>query len=783
MAQYEHLTLSRVSEPVNRRKRPAPISQPDRQYKHHSKKLSSDVDSVIREFRASKVKDAVDPALVMKAKVDGFVDDTEWAKVSLILLTHTDDDAVVLFTSDEQLTALSSRIGAYGSQKPTGQQSQPHAAFLDAISSFETLSAEDRIGPVLKAAEFTDPTSFKESTQYLLDIELWRPSDDLVDAFINRVITPLEELGGEELSRYTPPSGVMLRVRGSGTAIRNLLDREEVASVDLPPRPDLSIGGIPDADITEIEEPTESPESRVRIGIVDSGVNDGHPLMESVVVESFGVAGEPPSDEYGHGTAVAAIAAYGDLEAMLGRGKFSPRFEIVSARVVNSLGRFQDNDLAPDIVEKAIRKLHFDHNCRVINLSLCDRDRPVKTRASLWTEVLDDLARELDIIIVAATGNSDGTALVDAHQERVVDNYPAYLHEPANRMLDPSGALNVLTVGSLAHVNGLSEGDSVEIRSIASFNEPSPFTMIGPGASGSIKPDLVDYGGTAVYDGLTRQLRDASNRPATGILSLHHKYTDRLFSTFTGTSFSAPLVSHKAALLLDKFPDASANTIRSLLALSAEQPNQALKKLGSTHEKMNYEVLGYGHSDIEHALFSDDGRVVLMAEGLLSVDQFAIYEVPIVEDFQKTSGTREIRVALAFDPPVRRTRKDYSGVRMQFDLIRGSNIDSVYDAYRELITNEADGKKESAPPKLLSNQKCDFSPAINLRKAGTLQCGKFTAKRDISAYGDAYFLVVRCVGRWVDPGEVQPYSLAVMLRHSAEIKLYERLRERLEIPA
>ncbi len=780
MAQYDHLTLTRVSEPVNRRKQPGPRNQPERKHKPHSKKISEDIEKVVEGFATSSAKDAINPALIMKVVIDGFIADDEWAKIDLMLLTHTDDNAVVLFSSDEQLSALSSRVRAYGGEKPEKQKNQPHASFMNAVSSLQMLSADDRIGPVLRNAGFVASESFKDDTVYLLDVEIWRPSDDLVDVFIHRVITPFEGLGGEELGRYTPPSGVLLRVEGPGQAIRQLLEREEVATVDLPPRPDLSIGGSPDPDITEIGERFAPPESGVRIGVVDTGVNSGHPLLEQVVIGSFGVAGEPSSDENGHGTAVSAIAAYGDIESMLAHGELRPRFQIASARVVNAHGGFSDKELAPEVVEVAIRRLNSEFNCRVVNLSLCDKDRPVKYRGSLWSEVLDDLARELDIVIVVAAGNNDHSSLTDAHEERIVDIYPAYLHDAANRILDPSGALNVLTVGSLAHVNGLSEEDGVEVRPLAAFNEPSPFTTVGPGTYGAIKPDLVDYGGTAVFDGLVGRLRSAKHRPATGVLSLHHEYTERLFSTFSGTSFAAPLIAHKAALLLQKFPEASANTIRCLLAISAEQPAEAMAKLGAIHPRHVGAVLGYGHSDIESALFSEDGRVVLTAQGSLVHDQFAIYEVPMVEEFQETAGTREIRVALAFDPPVRRTRKDYIGVQMQFDLIRGSDVDTVFHAYRELQKDD-DGKLEDTPPGLAGRQYCVFSPSINLRKVGTLQCGTFTARQNITKYGDTYFLVVRCVGRWAEPNEEQAYSLAVMLRHSEEMRLYEQLRERLTI--
>lgn len=780
MAQYDHLQLKRTSEPFSRRKRQVPVPQPDRNITSHGRKVSADIEQIISNFRSSSSKESIDPTLILKAIVSGSVSDDEWSKVDLTLLSHVDDNIVVLFSDDTQLKVLSNRAEAYGGDKPETQKTQPYSGFFNAIDGFEPLSAEDRIGRVLKRDGFLSPESFLDAEEYLLDVEVWRPSADMVPVFIDRVVGVLEKFGGEELGRYTPPSGVLIRVKGSGAAIRSLLDLVEVATIDTPPQPDLESGGIPDIELEELGEVHSPLNSTVRIGIVDSGVNDGHPLLEKVVTGSFGVGGEPAWDDKGHGTAVAAIAAYGDLEAMLDNGSFAPRFEVASARVVDANGKFPDMELAPQLVEEAIRKLCTEYQCRVINLSLCDPDRPIAHRGTLWTEVLDDLARELDVVIVVSVGNTSLKALTTAHEERVVDEYPSYLLDKANRLLDPAGALNVVSVGSLAHVNGISVDDDVTIRPIAGFNEPSPFTRTGPGVFKAVKPDFVEYGGTAVYDGLSQKIRGAKVRPTTGIMSLHYRYTERLFSTFSGTSFAAPLVAHKAAILIERFPKASANFIRTLLAIGADGPEDGLEKMEADHPRERLAVFGNGHPDIGSALFSDDDRVVMVAESQLEPDQFAVFEIPITDEFQIEPGKREIKVALAFDPPIRRSRKEYTGIQMRFDMVRGSDEGTVFNAFRELL-KDSDGKTEEAPPGLLDRQKCEFIPGIMLRKPSTLQCGTFVAQRDISQYGGSYYLVVSCLRRWAVDVEMQPFTVAVMLRHSSSIKLYERLRARVAV--
>jgi len=760
-----------VGEPVSRRKQPNPSGPSKRDTRRHAKKITDDTTALIAEFRASTPADAVDPSLIVKVRLAGSIADDEWAKVDWELLAHTDDGAVILFSDDSELTAFRTRLEAYAGEKPDGQKSQPYEAFLNEIDALETLSPEDRIGNVLRSEGIDTLDEFKDDETYCLDVELWRPTDDLVEVFLVRVLNAFEALGGEELSRYISPIGVLVRVEGSGLAVRDLLGHAEVASVDRPPEPDLEDGGVPQLTIDEVGEASDLPVDAVRIGIIDSGVNDGHPLLEKVVDGAFGVGGEPAEDDKGHGT-----AAYGDLDAMQRSGEFKPRFAIVSARVVDAHGRFPQMELAPKLIEEAIRRLGGEFGCRVINISLGDPNRPVGRRGTLWSAVLDTLSRELDVVLVVCTGNADAGALQAAHGPGIVEVYPQYLLEEANRLLDPSGALNVLTVGSLAHVNGLAEGDEVYIQPIARTDEPSPFTRVGPGIGGALKPDLVDYGGTAVFNGERQQIQSGQHKPAAGILSLHHRYTDKLFATFSGTSFAAPLVAHKVGLLIERFPQAGANFLRALLALSAEQPVAGLNRLNATHARDKHAVFGVGRSDLEAALFSEDDRVVLTADDVLAPDQFAVFELPITSEFQSESGLREIRVSLAFDPPVRRSRKDYPGVQMQFDLIRGTALQEVYDAYRAL------DKDEDKPESLLGRNRCAFVPSINLRKPGTLQTGTFTMRQDISSYGDTYFLVVRCLGRWAASLiEAQPYSIAVMLRHSASIRLYERMRVRLSV--
>jgi subtilisin family serine protease len=356
--------------------------------------------------------------------------------------------------------------------------------------------------------------------------------------------------------------------------------------------PDL---GERDPPIVALDDvPARAPaEDAPLIGIIDSGSTD-HPLLAPSLIESLGVpAALGTADIWGHGTKVAGIAAFGDVRECVDRKTFESPVRIISVKVVNDQGHFDDATTIPDQMETAIRMLH-QRGCRAINIALGDKHRiPYDGgRLSPWAATLDTLARELDVIIIVSAGNSASgdRAPWGPHAEQITQTYPAYLVSPDNRIVDPATAAIALTVGSLAHANGLPAGSygGAELRAIASLNTPTPVTRSGLGVNDSIKPELIDYGGTVLFDGMTQRIVTGDHYASAGMLTLRPDYLQGLLTSSTGTSMAAPRIAYKAALLIRAMPQASANMIRALLALSASPPAEALEclqRLGGAHRE------------------------------------------------------------------------------------------------------------------------------------------------------------------------------------------------------
>lgn len=304
---------------------------------------------------------------------------------------------------------------------------------------------------------------------------------------------------------------------------------------------------------------------------------------------------------------------------------------------------------------------------------------------------------------------------------------------------------------------------------VAAVDGPSPFTRRGPGILGATKPDFVDYGGNLTFDGALQTVVD--DYPQNGILCLNSDYLTNLFTHAVGTSYAAPLVAYKAALVAKAFPNASSNLIRALLTSSARVPAPAAEMLGAIDPDAVSRVCGFGVPDHLRAILSDDNRVVLFTDGRIDADQFLVYEVPIADAFASTPGERSIQVTLAFDPPTRHTRSDYLGNRMSFRLIRGCELEDVVDHFRRR------GVDDGPVPEMVARFNCALLPGPQARDKACLQRAKFTMQRNVEGYGETYFLVVRCEQRWADDQD-QRFALTVEIEHRRVEDLYARVAQR-----
>lgn len=770
MSEYPHLILPRAAVTLERRKRPGFGSRPEREYGDQSQKVRVAVEGVIAR-REQAVAQGINPALVLKVRTAVVVPEEEWERAGLSILGTSENQTVILFATDGELQEFRRRLAEYAKGIPEGQKNPMYSSLIAAIEEIGPLGPEDRLGPRLRQEGFTSLQNFIDNAEYRFDVELWETGNQNTrSARVNELEAHIEGLGGEIVDRYIGRSLTLFRVRGTGAVIRWLLDLDDVASVEIPPTPDIITENLIDLTMGDLAEAPAPPEDASHIAILDSGIASGHPLARAAIGTTIGVPEHlGTADVKGHGTRVGGIALYCDVNACAEEGRFAPELVIHSAKVVNDSGQFDDVKLVPSLMREAMSALN-QRGCRVFNISLGDPKKVFADgKPGPWTQVLDELSRELNVVITVSTGNYKFQP--GGNPDRHISEYPGYLLGPESRLVEPAMAAIPLTVGSLARSASVPNGgnENVGLQPVAAVEEPSPFTRSGPGIGGALKPELCDFGGNLLFDGTAQSVTKSDG---CSVMTLHHEYIGRLLTGAAGTSLAAPAVAHKAAQVFRIFPNASANLVRALLASSASVPSAAEERLRSFGEQAVRNVCGYGVPETRSAVTSDDNRAVLYAEGEIQFDYFYVYEIPIPREFVATQGVREITVTLAFDPPTRHTRVDYLGAKMSFRLVRGSTLERVTEHYRRRDTEEG-------PVPEFQGAVSDW-PTPTVREKGTLQKATFRMSRNpANDYGDTYYLVVRCERRWATDDEgPQRFAVVVEMRHQTDIQLYERIRER-----
>lgn len=294
------------------------------------------------------------------------------------------------------------------------------------------------------------------------------------------------------------------------------------------------------------------------------------------------------------------------------------------------------------------------------------------------TETIDDLVRELDIVVVVPTGNAEFhqfTARTPSGHH-VGEDYPHYLDTAEHRLSEPGQDALAVTVGSVAHSDAAAETDPPRLgwQIVAGVGLVSPFSRTGPGTGPSNgrlnKPEFVHHGGnTAINDtGMV-----VPNEPGSSIVSTALRSDPpRLFAACNGTSYAAPAVARVAADVEYAYPDASADLIRVLLGIGAAHPPPALAHQNEARHRAHY---GYGMPSTARALTSGRRRATMTYDGRMPIDDVQIHPVPIPQAFRLGRGHRRtITVTLAYDPPVRHQRREYLAANMQVDLYRQTDI-------------------------------------------------------------------------------------------------------------
>tara|TARA_R110000744_G_scaffold380514_1_gene501626 strand:- start:31980 stop:34580 length:2601 start_codon:yes stop_codon:yes gene_type:complete len=529
--------------------------------------------------------------------------------------------------------------------------------------------------------------------------------------------------------------------------------------------------------------------------VIDSGIQEGHfwlsPAIRNLDSTCFlpGTASDISDHTIGggHGTRVAGAILYGSLIPTTGTVQLTTWIQ--NAKVLDSDGKLPDTTPPHSLMRTVVERFHQGENkTRVFNQSI-NATSPSRTKhMSAWAAEIDILSYENDILVVQSSGNIPSSAMYNqagvTDKLRNGESYPEYLRQPSCRIANPSQSFQALTVGSVAH----DVFSGIGWKSFATkTGDPSAFTRTGLGIWGSIKPEVVEYGGDFLY---------SASQPSTASTPTIGRdcYPELLRSTINGgpaydkdgvgTSFSAPKVSRIAAHLQNLLPDHSCLLYRALIVQSAKWPEWSI---GLEQEERTdlLKYIGYGIPDIDRATTNTDFRVTFISseDTEIAAGECHLYQVRIPDSLRAAASDHNvgIEVTLSYAAVPRRTRQSNRGyLSVWLDWMSSRRGEIAEDFQSRAIKDEspADGGTNF---KWTIGRQSTYGKLRDVRRStGTIQKDWTNVKsHDLP---EDFCIAIRGHKGWShDPEATARYRLAVTLEaQDQDISIYEPLQIALE---
>ncbi|EGV20713.1 S8 family peptidase [Thiocapsa marina] len=532
--------------------------------------------------------------------------------------------------------------------------------------------------------------------------------------------------------------------------------------------------------------------------LLDTGVNAGHPLLESSLDPedchacdpSWGVNddGGGPGME-GHGTEMAGLALYGDLvEHLAGNAGVNLRHRLESVKILPPAGQ-NDPDLYGAVTAEATNRPEIQDPIRrrVFSMAITTKDGRDRGQPTSWSAAMDALAagRSLDPsgrglkyldededahrrLFVVSAGNIEGPALVRDHISRS-DVEPVH---------DPAQAWNVLTVGAFTEKVVVSDPDWNGWSPVAQRGDLSPWstTSVVFQPPWPIKPEVVFEGGNVVRD-------DADNIDFPcddlSLLTTHYKPADKTLVSTWATSPATAQAARFCAMVSAEYPEFWPETIRALVVHSAEWTDAMRGHLaqagGKTARAQLVRRYGFGVPNLERALRSASSAVTLVAQDVIrpfddgKMREIHFHDFPWPREALAALADAAIRVRVTLsyfiEPnPGRRgwqTKHRYQSHGLCFE-VKGPT--ESLDEFRKRLNQRALDEEENRPLSGTDNDGWYLGPrarnrgsvhsdilagfAADIAERGTIAVYPVTGwwkelkKRDRSKHGARYALVV-----------------------------------------
>lgn len=465
-----------------------------------------------------------------------------------------------------------------------------------------------------------------------------------------------------------------------------------------------------------------NPESQYSVCVLDTGVNNGHPLLADIIDDAHcaSAVGEGTADRHGHGTAMCGTVVYGDLSQHLAHNNpihISHRVSSVKLLPYNgvnpkeSWGYLTEQAVALSDVMSSNTNICY---CMAITAEDCEHGKP-----SSWSGAIDSIAYnggENGKLFLISAGN------IRDNESQIIAQYPT--GNSLCKIQNPAQSWNCITIGAYTDIIASNSHNLRGYERVAPSGGISPFsrTSVLWEKASLIKPEVMFEGGNLFKT--NNPILPYSTDDDLQLITTSSNYTQRrFFDAINATSAATALASNFAGKLQNRYPHLWAESIRGLIVHSAKWTPCMEQQFPVTNRKdMEYRLrcCGYGVPSEDRALYSYGNGLTFIAQeiiqpfikergsGNVKINEMHFFELPwpkeILEQLAEIEVSMKITLSYFVEPaPGEIGWKDkyrYASCGLRFDVNKEDederNFKLRINKAIEAEENEERGKNDSS---------------------------------------------------------------------------------------
>lgn len=483
--------------------------------------------------------------------------------------------------------------------------------------------------------------------------EVWiRPSDNSISKLRN--FADVRDINlSQRILRFTDRIVMLMHTSSAvlGESIEALdfiaeLRKAKVTAADF-----RSLTPLEEQDWTEsladlLEEPSEeSP----RICILDTGINNSHPLLLPFLKEDSRYACNPDwgvHDHEGHGTKMAGLSLFGDLTFLLQTTDYvSVNALLESVKIIPSTND-TDPDLYGELTKQAVARVELRgrNKPRIFCMAVTANDFRDKGQPSSWSSAIDVICSGAEdgkkrLFILSAGNVRDGQ-----------EGYPEI--NTLEQVYDPGQSWNALTIGAFTQMDILSEPEFEGWEPLAKVGDlgPSSTTSLTWEDRWPFKPDVLFEGGNMAISP-DRERVDFTDSLSLLTTSKNHQF--RYFDLIGETSGAAALAAKLCSQIMKEYPNYWPETIRGLIVHSADWTPKMKEWMSDDNKKEKKKLLkvfGYGVVNESRAMKSAKNDLTIVHQDSLKpfvkdkMNVLNFHKLPWPKEVLQDLGEMEVKM-------------------------------------------------------------------------------------------------------------------------------------------